>query len=227
MWELKSNQSTTVWPLADEANADFAIASDYATSVIRLYYFVNGTLTEISNGLDATWIDAVALPSFNASSPTSSTDPSSTASGTSTSTATGGSTSGLASGAKAGIGVGVSLGAIALLGIAGMSMFVVRRRRKDSAEASKAEQRDASVPLNDYASSSGYGNSPGTNPATPYGTYPQEMDPSQKPVEVANSQAPLELGAPSGISEMEQQNYSHELMGEGHWRELPDNQVHR
>ncbi|KAL2262939.1 hypothetical protein VTK26DRAFT_8865 [Humicola hyalothermophila] len=46
-WELAANQSSAFWPLADEPNGPLAVAYESSSSKVRVYYMVNGQLSEI------------------------------------------------------------------------------------------------------------------------------------------------------------------------------------
>lgn len=61
-WSIYNPLDTEYWPLADEADGDFAVASDPASYEIRIYYMSGGSMTEVSRiGQDA-WAGASALP---------------------------------------------------------------------------------------------------------------------------------------------------------------------
>ncbi|KLU83357.1 hypothetical protein MAPG_02419 [Magnaporthiopsis poae ATCC 64411] len=141
VWRLmNTNLSTSVWPLADEPNAEFALASDQASSAVRIYYTVNKTLTEIKFDTDGLWKPAMALPVVSPNASTPLPDPNGKpadpnpgpASGASDQPSGGGS--GLSLGAKAGIGAGVAVGVLAIMGVV-LVVLIMRHKKKKQAEA--------------------------------------------------------------------------------------------
>lgn len=229
-WELKGvNQSTSLWPLAASPSADFAIASDSSSNVVRIYYFVNASLMEISSAQNQHWQPAAAVASTaTLQSPTTgSTAPAGS------STQNGSSDSALLTGAKAGIGVGVSVGALAMLGTGAVVSFLVRRRR--AAERAQTQLVIEQAPYNPdhcppphggLAYASKYGQS------TPGGALHSELSAStmgggnmwqeQKgygahgvvPVgEMADTQLPVDTGGLHRVSELGSQHGRSELMG--------------
>jgi hypothetical protein len=141
-WDFASNQSESVWPLADESNAPFAIAYDQNDLTVRIYYFSNNTLMEIGYYDDSTWHDAAPVQTFNASAAVTSAP-----TGSPSNTPAAMSSSGLSSGAKAGVGVGVSLGVLGLISGA-VAFFCFRRRRSATrrTDGMTPQQKDISPP---------------------------------------------------------------------------------
>jgi hypothetical protein len=165
-WDFATNQSESVWPLADDPNAPFAIAYDQSSLNVRIYYFSNNTLMEIGYYNDATWHDATPVQAFNASAivaPIKSTPKS-------TVTPTSSSGGGLTSGAKAGVGVGVSLSLLALIGGA-MAFFYVRRQRRRDAQRNDTLRIEASglLPMNAVVPNQQ------DNSLAPYSAYPDTL----------------------------------------------------
>ncbi|KAJ9155273.1 Protein crumbs 3 [Pleurostoma richardsiae] len=241
-WRLSpANQSAAAWPLADGASADLAVASDFTSSTVRIFYYAGGGITQVSYDPDAArWVDAAALPTFNATAVTTEPTPSATATPDS-----GGSGGGLSAGAKAGIGIGVSLGVIGLAGIAGTFLFLRRRRARANAAAeaaAAAQQQQMTGPggqpaYYDYAGQQqhpGYGGSPPPGSVSAYTDYngsqvgtpgvagwADPKDPKGYPPGYAAVPPPQELEGPRPMYEMPEQHYSHELVGEGHVTEMP------
>lgn len=62
-WSTYDPLGTAYWPLADDADANFAVASDPAGYEIRLYYLSGGAMTEVARvGRRDGWARAAALP---------------------------------------------------------------------------------------------------------------------------------------------------------------------
>jgi hypothetical protein len=236
VWSLDTKQSTVFWPQADEPNAPAGITSDFSSSQVRIYYFVNGLLTEVKLAEDGVWKQATALATSNTTATAPEGTP--TAGSPSNSTAPGGTqpdetvtSSGLSSGAKAGVGVGVALG---VLFIAGLIAAVFYFRRRAAAAAQNSEKQEMVTP--DTAGTVGYdanGNpvyapsytgsppsgaveyawdkqqSPGTHPAelTPDGGYVQ---PAQQ---LDGREVYQELDGQREMYELPGQSYNHELPG--------------
>ncbi|KAK4042475.1 hypothetical protein C8A01DRAFT_33414 [Parachaetomium inaequale] len=210
-WSLRANQSTDFWPQADQPNADLAVAYDFNSSMVRLYYTVKGQLSEIKyeNKTWQAWSTLEApppLPTQNNTIPV----PTNTAAA---------SDSGLSTGAKAGIGVGVSLGAIALGAI--IAVFVLARKRKQrQAFEHPPEQDEGSTTLGADTPVPSYGGSPALARAS---AAQYEWDQKETPVESPgpehgvqqlDSTARAEMYAPQPIYELPQHSYSHELVAE-------------
>ena len=150
LWGNVSSQSTQFWPAADEPNAELAVTSDFTSSSVYMYYFVNQSLTEIKYTGSA-WVPAAALATFNATA-TATPTPSSTPSNNPLANSSGDSS--LSSGAKAGIGVGVSLGVIAIGAIAIAVLFfrrkAARQAETDAAAAAEQPQYPGAAGQQDY-----------------------------------------------------------------------------
>jgi len=214
VWQMRSNQTDAQWPLADDAEADMAVASDFSSSAVRVYYVVKGVLTEAkfeAQGSSGVWRSAAALPTA-ATAATANTPPSTSAAEPAP------AGSGLSDGAKAGVGVGVTLGVLALAGI-GVVVFVVRRgRARRDAEAHAAAEEARALDTQQYQPSHyDYTHTPyGSPPPTSVSPFSAPGWPADK----KDGYAPQELGAPRQVFEMPEQQYSHELLGEGHVREM-------
>lgn len=61
-WSIYDSLDTVYWPLADEADGDFAVASDPSSYEIRIYYMSGGFMTEVSRIGQDVWAKASALP---------------------------------------------------------------------------------------------------------------------------------------------------------------------
>lgn len=61
-WSVYQSLDTKYWPLADDADSDFAVASDPSSHEIRIYYMSGGSMTEVSRMGQDTWAEASALP---------------------------------------------------------------------------------------------------------------------------------------------------------------------
>lgn len=61
-WSIYDSLDTEYWPLADEANGDFAVASDASSYDIRVYYMSGDAMIEVSRSKQGTWAEAAALP---------------------------------------------------------------------------------------------------------------------------------------------------------------------
>lgn len=221
-WTQRTNQSDAFWPQADKPNGDLAVAYDFTSSVVRLYYIVKGQLSELKYE-DKMWKawSALAAPPPQA---TQSAGPSPSSS------AAASAESGLSTGAKAGIGVGVSLGAIAVSAIIAVLVLARRRKKQQASEAppsASAEEGSTTLgpetPLPSYGSPAVARASPGQQ--EPYGwekTDPVQTytDHGQQQVQQLDSNARSELYAPQPLYELPTQTYSHELLAE-HPREQP------
>lgn len=223
-WALVGNESSAFWPLADESNAALAVAYETRGSKVRIYYMVNGQLSEIKH--EGTWRAWSTIPPPEppvvAQSPT--TTPSSE-------TAQGGSESGLSTGAKAGIGVGVSLGAIALGAIIAV-IVLMRRRKNQTFEQQPFVPDEGSTTLSPGTPAPSYGSpalarasaaqyenlgwdqkeipasAPAVHPVATPGQHQQEVH------QLDSISRPTELYAPQPMYELPSQSYSHELVAE-------------
>ena len=61
-WSVEDSLDTKYWPLADDADGEFAVASDSSSYDIRIYYMSGGSMTEVSRTGKDTWEEAQALP---------------------------------------------------------------------------------------------------------------------------------------------------------------------
>ncbi|KAL8295627.1 hypothetical protein RB597_009263 [Gaeumannomyces tritici] len=183
VWRLmNTNLSTSLWPLADEPNAEFALASHQPTSVIRIYYMVNKVLTEIKLDTDGLWKPAAALPVVSANGSRPPTDPNSSPADPGQSGVPDqhdGGSGQLSLGAKAGIGVGVAVGVLAIMGVV-LVICIMKRKKRAQAEAeaeAKAQAEDEERQKTALAAQHqqhqqqyyyGHGGSPPPQPATPF-----------------------------------------------------------
>ncbi|KAK0726932.1 hypothetical protein B0T26DRAFT_747320 [Lasiosphaeria miniovina] len=201
-WRPQPDQTADIWPKADEANGDFAIASDFGTSSIRLYYASGGVIHE-ANYLAGNWGSASKLNAFNTSA----------AQGGS-----GGSGSGLSTGAKAGVGVGVSLGVILLAGAAA-GIWMLRKKRAADEEKALA----AAAPVVEVASTHGdgtashHGSLAGVARTGSGGSRPWDTDVKDKPA----TPTPRELESPNLASELPEHIDRTELPSDRNVTELP------
>ncbi|KAK3363357.1 hypothetical protein B0T25DRAFT_627541 [Lasiosphaeria hispida] len=226
VWGKQANQSNAFWPQADTPNAEFGVASEFKSSMVRIYYFVKGSLAEIKyeNGAWKAWA-AVSTPEAAVTNePPSSPIPTSTATSSTSATAAAAAagTTGLSSGAKAGVGVGVTLGVLAL-GAIGAAFFVIRRKRNNMEPAAATLDPDTPVPP--------YGELANPQPgAAEYDNYMWDKKDSPPVPQYAPNYAahqldapvrPMEMEAPRPMYELPGQTYSHELVGDGHRHQAP------
>lgn len=140
-WRIMTNQTESIWPLADEPGAQLAIAWDFFTSQVRIYYDVGGALTEVRFDEDGIWKPArAAATTAEVAAKESAGDPETSGAKNSSS-----STEPLSLGAKVGIAVGATVGALVLAGaLACMLARCVRRRNREAAEraATKSSSTD-------------------------------------------------------------------------------------
>lgn len=249
-WRLYTRLNETYWPAADNPKAPLAVASNYGSSGLRVYYVVGGKVVEVS-GDNGVWTPATALPSFNKSASVGTISPSASASivpSASASSTADADAGGLSTGAKAGVGVGVSLG---VLGIAGMIAAVLilrrRQRRRDAAEkesrAAMAHQhhhdtnsytpKPGSGSYRDYPNggsayagsehpNSGYPTSRGTGTNDTMSQSGYEGGQGYWSTKSPVTVYPGELETPVAVHELpENRRPVHELVGEGHYREAP------
>lgn len=215
-WTQRTNQSDAYWPQADKPNAELAVASDFTSSAVRLYYVVKGQLSELKYE-DKVWKawSAVAAPPPQ---PTQSAGP------FPSNSAAASADSGLSTGAKAGIGVGVSLGAIAVSAIIAVLVLARRRKKQQGFEAPpSASAEEGSTTLGPDTPLPSYG-SPALARASPAQQEPygwEKTDPVQtytdhepQQVQQLDSNARSELFAPQPLYELPTQTYSHELLAE-------------
>jgi hypothetical protein len=212
-WSQRPSQSNAFWPVADKPNAELAVAYEFSSNMVRLYYMVKGQLSEIKYDDDSwkAWSTVAApVPQVTqsaTSTPTNSAEPADT---------------GLSTGAKAGIGVGVSLGAIALGAI--IAVIVLMRKKRNSSQQSQYTE-DASTTLGPFTPAPSYG-SPAVarvsaaqyenlgwehKEAPPSTTYPS---PQPEVHQLDSIEQPTELYTPRPMYELANQTYSHELVAE-------------
>jgi hypothetical protein len=218
-WAVRSPQSEKIWPKSDEPNAEIAVAHEFTTSMVRIYYFVQGKLTEVRYE-DGEWHLASAVGTPTAAVTTEPTDssPEPTASAEEEET-------GLSTGAKVGIGVGASLGAIAI-GVIIAILVLIRRRKKKETLLNEHSQHLSPGYSDQYA----VDGSTTLGPDTPYQTYgspawgvdhkgnPIPMGPSQLDSEPAAHQLDSVMRSeldytPRQVYELPGNYHSHELDG--------------
>ncbi len=217
-WTERANQSETFWPKADTPNADIAAAYVFSSSVVRLYYMVNGQLADVTfqNNSWKPWTTVAEAPAVqtqgNATSSTVTDVPSA-------------DSGGLSTGAKAGIGVGVSLGAIALSAVIAIVILAKKRKQQGfEAPPSNSVGEEGSTTLSPDTPAPSYG-----SPAfAPVSAIPFEADDHKstaspahayyadepKPVHQLDSTPRSEMYVPQPLYELPSQTYSHELVAE-------------
>ncbi|KAK4125302.1 hypothetical protein N657DRAFT_655339 [Parathielavia appendiculata] len=191
-----NNQSDASWPQADKPNADLGVAYDFNSSMVRLYYTVQGQVSEVNyqNGSWSAW-SSLATPPPSTPTADPSADP------------------GLSAGAKAGIGVGVSLGALAIGAIVAV---IVLARRKKQAGLGHPDEGSTTVTPDTPARSHGSPTAPASELTTKYehDAWDQKNAPDQaEQVQQLDSTARTELCAPQRY-ELPTQNHTHELAAE-------------
>ncbi|KAI1327796.1 hypothetical protein F5Y16DRAFT_370925 [Xylariaceae sp. FL0255] len=112
-WTSVDAQNGSIWPEADEPNANLGIA--YNGNDVWLYYTVDGSLMQVSY-TDDEWA-ALAVPKF-----ANTTD----------------SSSGKSSSVKVGVGVGVGLGLPLLIGACALYMFWHSKRSRENRDRETA-----------------------------------------------------------------------------------------
>ncbi|KAK3365268.1 hypothetical protein B0T24DRAFT_724142 [Lasiosphaeria ovina] len=232
VWSPQTNQSNAFWPKADSPNAELAVASDFDTDMVRIYYMVKNQLTEVKydNGAWKAWSPVagprVAVTTTSTPEPPANTTAAEPATDTPEPTAPP-SEAGLSKGAQAGIGVGVSLGVIALIAF-GAACILLRRKRDPETPVGALVDPDAPVPP--------YNPHPQYNP--PFGSpisqsvspvydnsfmWEKNLPPTPQPIPIDRpvyqldpANHPTEMYAPQRpLYELPEHSYSHELMGSG------------
>ncbi|RYP61124.1 hypothetical protein DL769_007859 [Monosporascus sp. CRB-8-3] len=107
VWEKVAPEDRLFWPRSDDPNSSYGSAFDAAHDKIWIYYYSNGTFTQIHQSGLGTWEAASTLP--RAPLPAESGTPDPQESDNPEETAPSGA---LSTGANAGIGVGVGLGVV-------------------------------------------------------------------------------------------------------------------
>lgn len=110
-----------------------------------------------------------------------------------------GATGGLSTGAKAGVGVGVGVGGLAIIGIA--ALILARTKRRNKAPPEMHEEHAQSVPV---------------SPAPDY----NEIGTGGQWVDGRWVQQETMYKEPEPVHELPHEEPSHEMLGEGHAREL-------
>ncbi|KAK4162004.1 hypothetical protein QBC43DRAFT_242418 [Cladorrhinum sp. PSN259] len=218
------NQSEVFWPRADKPKADISVVTEFQSSMVRIYYMVNGSLAEVKYE-DDTWKAwaPVALPPpqpavVDTPAPKNSTDPNPE-----------NTAEGLSAGAKAGIGVGVSLGVIAIAALIAL-FFLVRKRKEHSNREPQVpgQYTDNSTTIAPDTPAPSYGSPDHHLQQKPYGAdnYAWEQKnmvpgavpqyaPSDYGVHQLDAQTrPTEMYVPQPMYELPNQVYSHELVAD-------------
>ncbi|KAK4224256.1 hypothetical protein QBC38DRAFT_485838 [Podospora fimiseda] len=212
-FRAQPDQSNEYWPLADEPNSDFAIASHLGSSTIRLYYLSGGQLIE-AKYKNGNWDPASRLVVANTTVFTNNTGPVE-------------EDNGLSTGAKAGIGVGVTVGALLLI-TGGVAAWILRKK--------KSTTSDVEAHGDEGASTTAGGAMGATQPAstaqspdvasqhaeiarTGSGLSTEKWDTDVK--DMALTPPPRELESPNLASELPQGIDRNELPTKHHITELP------
>ncbi|KAI1505631.1 hypothetical protein F5X99DRAFT_404665 [Biscogniauxia marginata] len=202
-WQAAARQDDTIWPTADEPNAQFASTFDFSRNEIWIYYMSGGNLTQVHRSARDSWQLATRLPN----------EPPAT------------NQNGLSTGAQAGIGVGVGVAGLVLIGFA---VFYFHRRRRGQKDKEKAEAETEAAATGNQQPPSSY---PSPAPAYTSGVtegqwidghfYPNQIQ--NKPEgqwqdhqyqAVTNSQI---------VYEMPNQEYTHEMANGVDYHEMPGN----
>ncbi|PSR82932.1 hypothetical protein BD289DRAFT_483567 [Coniella lustricola] len=178
-WSINPTvEDESYWPLADAADADFAVASDPGSYETRIYYVSGGSIQELRRTGKNTWAEEAVLPekssqnatlpsssssSSSTSSPSTSAPPSSASPGVSSSgsesdsssssgnkSSSSTSTTSLTTIAKIGIGIGCSIaGLLVLCGL--LALFIRRKAAARSRQQQKQQQaqQDGNYSSND------------------------------------------------------------------------------
>lgn len=216
VWSAKDPQTSDLWPLADSANAELAIAADQRSSMVRLYYFVNGRLTEVKYENNS-WRPFKALAEPKPIT-TDTPAPVPTSSGAApTDAATAAAKTGLSTGAKAGIAVGVILGVVGLVAV-GIILFLARRKKRAAAaEPPAAVLGPAEVAAPPYGSRPPTG-SPGHEQYL-WEKKQQYPPPTHAVHQLDSVHRPMEMeAAPRPMYELPDQTRSYELVGDARVR---------
>lgn len=214
-WNKLSSQSAAFWPTADKPNAELAVAYEFKSGMVRIYYMVKGQLSEVKfsdNSWKAWSTVAAPLPQV-----TQSATPTPTSSDSAEPADTG-----LSTGAKAGIGVGVSLGAIAICAIIAV-IVLMRKKRGTFQQSEHADDGSTTLGPNTPAPSYGtpalarasaaqYENLGWEQKVVPASTtYPS---PQQEVHQLHSHSQPRELHVPQPMYELASQTHLHELVAE-------------
>ncbi|KAI1772704.1 hypothetical protein F4818DRAFT_444088 [Hypoxylon cercidicola] len=241
-WGVQDRPAGNAWPDADAAGAAVGLVNDFASGTMRLYYVSGGRVVE-ANGDNGNWRPATVLATFNQSQ--AADPPAANANATAAPSPDGAAQGGLSGGAKAGIGVGVTLGVLAVGGMFFAFWFLRRRQGKldAAAAAAAAGGMDGSGGDPQYKSpSSGYtvptaGSQDGYPPQTqayaplpggyaqPQVGYAQHGYPQQAGYGQDGGWAYATPGADGQQQqypqELADQTRPVELIGEGHYKEVP------
>ncbi|KAK4680467.1 hypothetical protein QC764_213410 [Podospora pseudoanserina] len=205
-FRAQASQNTDVWPLADEPNSDFTIASHIESSSIRLYYVSGGRIIE-TKYRDGNWDRAARVESANT---TIIADE-----------GAGAGDAGLTTGAKAGIGVGVSVGVL-LIGAAAAAFWILRKKKStppDEEATTAADNTAATVPPMSETGSQGASSPTAGVARTSSGLSADKWDAEVKDKPL--TPPPRELESPNLASELPHTNDRNELPTKHHVTELP------
>ncbi|CAJ2504480.1 Uu.00g118740.m01.CDS01 [Anthostomella pinea] len=169
-WLMSTRADDSSWPQADTAGGQLAIASDYTTQAIRLYYMSGGKVVEAASN-NGQWAASTVLPSSNTTQAQTTSSTGTSASATPSSPSADDDEGGLSGAAKAGLSAGVTLGVIALGGMLAAFCFLRRRQRKLDEAAKQGEGMQYMSPASAHTYPATYSQS-GTYVNTENGAFP-------------------------------------------------------
>ncbi|KAF4974606.1 hypothetical protein FZEAL_8533 [Fusarium zealandicum] len=183
-WEMASNRSQEIWPVADEPSSSLAVAYESYKGSVWVYYWSNNSIVQAHMNDTGVWQTAVTLPEEPHKAETKEKTPGPV------------EPSGLSTGAKAGIGVGVGVGAL-LAG--GLLVLLWMRRRKRRASASVDNADVAEVPASIVVSPVSQFPSPALNsPKKVERAETSEMNGQDQPAELEHNNVYHELPGHDG-----------------------------
>ncbi|KAK0708828.1 hypothetical protein B0T21DRAFT_416220 [Apiosordaria backusii] len=205
-FRAQAGQNTEVWPLADEPNSDFTIASHIESSSIRLYYVSGGRIIE-TKYRDGNWDSATPVETSNTTVIIEE--------------GAGTGNTGLTTGAKAGIGVGVSVGAL-LIGAAAAAFWILRGKKATSPDEETTTAVDTAAAAGPPMSQAGSQDATSFRAdvaRTGSGLNGDKWDAEVKDTPI--TPPPRELESPKTASELPEANDRNELPTKHHVPELP------
>ena len=218
-FRAQPNQTEEYWPLADEPNADFAIASNLGTSTIRLYYMSGGQLVE-AKYRSGNWDPAGRLEVANTTAAAGGHN--------GTDEKDGGGGGGLSTGAKAGVGVGAAIGGLLVLG--GLALWLLRRNKgtakSDTGAAASSDVEGGAAglaisPEPPMSQASLHDAASATRAGAGSGLSKSETWDHTELKDAAVTPPPRELESPNLASELPEVNDRNELPTAHHITELP------
>jgi len=242
VWKPMESKTDVFWPVADEPNAEIAVASKMDSgkkkSEVHVFYMVDNKLAQVSSE-DGSWKawshiperdessdeeDADSTQTTGTGTSSSPTSPASSSTGSAPPAAGAAVSSGLSTGAKIGIAVGAALGAVALIAIV-VALYLLRRKKAPASSAASLKE-NAPKPSTSYGTDSGapspgyeyYGGGWGKN-ETEAPPYPAQLDMANNPTELS--------AVPRPVYELAEQSYTHELVGadaQGHGQQQQQQQ---